>query len=285
MTAKLKLIAMCTNAFQFCHEMDRDSTFCEERYLLPAWFIKRNGRTEAELAGASEQMISSASSCEHCKQSKGDDEDYWDDMREYPAHTEKDTSDPQPGVSAQSPPRNIIHHNKTFVELRDTILANFVPEKDGRFGRPQDFVVVFRVKEGHRHVTEPTWVYRTGVQLAKMMSASLVSLDFQDLEDLACAFYHQDQENSNCDEAGDSATVDADADDICDEDNDDEETRDDCSSPFKAWKPNLELFTIFEYWHDSPRHCRPGEKVARLRRCSCPPTIMTWSPDPSYIER
>lgn len=139
--------------------MDGNSSLCEARYQLPAWFIKRK---EAELAGTPDQMAFCASSCEFCKQSKGDDEDNSDHTRQCPVHNGKDTSGPQLCVSAQARLTNVIHH-KTFVELRDTILANFVLEEDGRVGRPQDFGVIFRVKEGHRHVTEPTWVYQAGV--------------------------------------------------------------------------------------------------------------------------
>lgn len=235
---------MCIHILYFCHEMDGTSSSCEDRYQLPAWFLNHHIRTEADLAGTPNRMVFCDSSCDDCKESKRDDEYDGDDMMESPARTEESTGDPGPGVSAQETLRNRIHY-KTFMELRDTVLANFVLDQDGRLLRPDEFGVVFRVKEGDKYVMDAAWIYEAGVKLAKAMGVSLVTLDYEDMEELACAFYHQDQENTNGKEADGAVTVDPDPKDTRIDSSGTDKAEKDEAEKDEAWKPDMESFTTF----------------------------------------
>lgn len=246
---KLKLSAILIDTLHFSHEMDGHASCCEACYQLPAWFLKHNVKTEAELANAPNRMVFCRSICDDCKDSRGDDEDNEDGMRESSVRTEESTSEPEPGVSAQEPARNTIHY-KTFVELRDTILAKFVLDQDGKIGRPEDLGVVFCVKRGDKNVMDAAWISQAGVQLAKAMGVSLVTLDFEDLEELACAFYHQDREKPECKETDGKETDGAvtaipnPTDTRIDNSGIDEARKDD-DSVENAWKPDMDSFTTF----------------------------------------
>lgn len=233
--------------------MEGTSSSYKDRYQLPAWFLKRHVKTEADLAGTPNQIAFCDSSCDECKISRRDDIDNGDDMIEKPARTEESSGDPEPGVSAQETLTNTIHY-KTFVELRDTIVANFVLDQDGRLGRPYEFSVVFRVKEGDKYVMDAAWTYQVGVQLAKAMGVSLVTLDYEDMEELACAFYHQDQEKADGEADGTVKVGPDPADTGIDNNNTDEAQKDeaqkdaaqkDNDSLEKAWKPDMDSFGTF----------------------------------------
>lgn len=195
-------------------------------YVLPGWFMERNVKTPLELTRMPNQMV--FCDCKDCEEAKADDEAFEDEEQ---WATQKSAGVKNVGESGQH--TDTIHY-KTFAELRDTTLSTFAPGDEGKLAFLRDSSVVYRLGEPRKcsccsgtsiYVMEPVWMDRAVVQLAKKLAfASLISFDFEDLEELGYDFHRQDiQAKKRCTDDEDEGT----------------------DSTAKSWDPDMESFTTY----------------------------------------
>lgn len=161
------------------------------RYHLPAWFLERNVKSSSDFEGSV-----SICQCKGC-------EDYrklyeCEEAEDQPPGSESTADDPKPEeqshISSEKHDydcEDAISYAK-FSELRDTVATNML----WRHVRPQDSSVLFRrcAAPGCSTCTmEPVHMSDIVGQVAKSLGMGLVSLSFEDLEELGSDFHAQDR--------------------------------------------------------------------------------------------
>lgn len=186
----------------------------EKLYTLPKWFMERNVKTAQDLTAIPDQI--SFCNCDDCKQARLDDEalegqqqpdkktDGGEPGEEEPGEEEPGGEEPggeEPGEEEPGQNPDEMHY-KPFSELHDVTYASLMPSRNGRLG--PNPTTIFRVNGTSS--LEPTWMSQVIVQLAKASKAmSIITFDFETLEELGCEFHHQDQERA---ERGGSTSTD-----------------------------------------------------------------------------
>lgn len=193
-------------------------------YVLPGWFMERNVKTPLELTRMPNQIV--FCDCKDCEEAKADDEAF-EDEEQWATQTSAGVKNVgEPGQHTDT-----IHY-KTFAELCDTTFLTFAPGDEGKLAFPRDSSVVYRVEKpstcsccSGTSIVEPVWMDRAVVQLAKKLAfASLISFDFEDLEELGYDFHRQDnQAKKRCTDDEDEGT----------------------DSTAKSWDPDMESFTTY----------------------------------------
>lgn len=163
------------------------------RYHLPAWFLERNVKASSDLEG--HVCICQCEACEKYKKL------YEDEETEDETPGSESTADaPQPeGESHTSSEKHETDNEDAicyakFSELRDTVATNML----WRHMRPKDSSVLFRrcsVSGCSTCSMEPVHMNDIVGQVAKSLSMGLVSLSFEDLEELGSDFHAQDKVN------------------------------------------------------------------------------------------
>lgn len=181
------------------------SSSSDSAYVLPEWFMERNVKTALELARVPDQMVF-CDECgrPECKAARADDDD---DVRE-----EAEQPGEKPAVvKGEDEPgqRPEVIHYDTFAKLRDLTCTTFMYGDGEELVLPADSAVVFRLEgSGGGDIIEPAWMSRCVVQLAKESAfVSLISFNFEDLEELGWDFHRQDKEEAKTRNAQDDVEV------------------------------------------------------------------------------
>lgn len=161
------------------------------RYHLPAWFLERNVQTCSDFDGS--VSICQCKVCESYKKLYEDEE-----AEDQSPGGESIADDPKPEEESHTSSEkhdydceDAISYAK-FSELRDTVATNMV----WRHMRPGDSSVLFRrcAASGCSTCTmEPVHMSDIVGQVATSLGMGLISLSFEDLEELGSDFHAQDK--------------------------------------------------------------------------------------------
>lgn len=163
------------------------------RYHLPAWFLERNVKTPSDIKG--HVSICQCKACEDYKKLYEDeDEETEDQTPEGEPTKEEPKPEEQSHTSAEKHDgdyEDAISYAK-FSELRDMVATTML----WRHMRPKDSCVLLRRCSETRCSDcpmEPVHMNDIAGQVAKSLGMGLVSLSFEDLEQLGCDFHAQDR--------------------------------------------------------------------------------------------
>lgn len=163
------------------------------RYHLPAWFLERNVKTPSNIKG--HVSICQCKACEDYKKLYEDeDEETEDQTPEGEPTKEEPKPEEQSHTSAEKHDgdyQDAISYAK-FSELRDMVATTML----WRHMRPNDSCVLLRRCSETRCSDcpmEPVHMNDIVGQVAQSLSMGLVSLSFEDLEELGCDFHAQDR--------------------------------------------------------------------------------------------
>ncbi|KAH8769026.1 ATPase family AAA domain-containing protein 1-A, partial [Diaporthe sp. PMI_573] len=173
---------------------ERPSKASSSRYTLPAWFLERNVKTTPDLKGVESQVP--ICQCETCVKYKDsyDDIDSEDEPPQSESTTDAPTPEDESHTSAEkheTSQEDAISYAK-FSELRDAVASNML----WRRMRPQDSTVLLRrcsVAECTTCSMEPAFMNDVVTQVAKSLGMGLISLSYEDLEQLGSDFHTQDK--------------------------------------------------------------------------------------------
>ncbi|KAK7710623.1 hypothetical protein SLS63_012897 [Diaporthe eres] len=179
------------------------------RYHLPDWFLERNVKTSADLEGS--VPICQCKACENYKKLYEDEETEVEtpaseSTSEDPKaedHKAEDpkAEDPKPEEDSHTSSEKHDHDCEDaisyakFSELRDMVATNML----WRHMRPQDSSVLFRrctVPDCSTCLMEPVHMGDIVSQVAKSLGMGMLSLSFEDLEELGSDFHVQDKGNA-----------------------------------------------------------------------------------------
>lgn len=161
------------------------------RYHLPAWFLKRNVKASSELEGY--VCICQCSACESYMKLYEDEE-----TEDRPLGSESTADDSQPGEESHTSSEKHDYYYEDaisyakFSELRDMVATNML----WRHMRPQDSSVLLRrcsVSGCSTCSMEPVHMNDIVGQVAKSLGMGMVSLSFEDLEELGSEFHVQEK--------------------------------------------------------------------------------------------
>lgn len=173
----------------------RTSKVSSSRYSLPAWFLERNVKTALDLKGIEGQFpICQCEACVKCKNSH-DDIDAEDESPGSESASDDPKPEDEPHTSAEkheTSHEDAISYAK-FSELRDAVATSIL----WRHMRPQDSGVLLRrcsVMSCATCPMEPVLMNDVVVQVAKSLEMDLISLNYEDLEELGSEFHTQDKQ-------------------------------------------------------------------------------------------
>lgn len=158
------------------------------RYHLPAWFLERNVKTSSDIEGS--VSICQCKGCEDYKKLY--------EGEETEDQSESTAEDPEPEEESHTSSEkhdydceDAISYDK-FSELRDMVATNML----WRHMRPQDSSVLLRrcaVSGCSTCSMEPVHMNDIVGQVVKSLGMGLVTLSFEDLEELGSDFHAQDR--------------------------------------------------------------------------------------------
>lgn len=167
------------------------------RYSLPAWFLERNVKTALDLKETESQFpICQCETCVKCKKNYDDI-----DAEEEPSESEptSDDSKPEDEPHTSAEKHETSHEDAIpyakFSELRDTVATSML----WRHMRPQNSGVLLRrcsVLSCDTCTMEPVLMNDMVVQVAKSLEMDLISLSYEDLEELGSEFHTQDKQQT-----------------------------------------------------------------------------------------
>lgn len=168
------------------------------RYSLPAWFLERNVKTALDLKEIETQFpICQCKTCVKCKNNY-DDIDSEDESSNSEPTSHDSKPEDEPHTSAEK--HEISHEDAIsyakFSELRDTVATSML----WRHMRPQDSGVLLRrcsVMSCTTCPMDPVFMNDMVVQVAKSLEMDLISLSYEDLEELGCEFHTQDKQHAD----------------------------------------------------------------------------------------
>ncbi|KAJ0107775.1 hypothetical protein J7T55_000037 [Diaporthe amygdali] len=162
------------------------------RYSLPAWFIERNVKTPSDLEILKDQAI--ICQCKICQDYQKSYEDIDSDSDDQPPESDVLEADEEEHNSAET--HEISHEDAIsyakFSELRDLVATNML----WRHMRPQDSSVLLRrcsVSGCSTCAMEPLLMNDFVTHVAKSLGTALITLSFEDLEELGGDFHAQDK--------------------------------------------------------------------------------------------
>lgn len=161
------------------------------RYHLPAWFLERNVKVSSELEGY--VCICQCSACESYRKLYEDEE-----TEDQPPGGDFTANGPQAGEESHTSSEKHDYYYEDaisyakFSELRDMVATNML----WRHMRPRDSSVLLRrcsVSGCSTCSMEPAHMNDIVGQVAKSLGMGMVSLSFEDLEELGSEFHAQEK--------------------------------------------------------------------------------------------
>lgn len=163
------------------------------RYHLPDWFLQRNVKGPSDING--HVCVCQCKACEEYKKLYEEEEEETEDQ---PSEGEPTKDEPKPEEQSHTSAEkhdgdfeDAISYAK-FSDLRDMVATTML----WRHMRPKDSSVLFRRCSETRCsdcLMEPVHMNDIVGQVAKSLGMGLVSLSFEDLEELGCDFHAQDR--------------------------------------------------------------------------------------------
>lgn len=169
------------------------------RYHLPDWFLERNVKTSSDLEGS--VPICQCKACEKYKKLYEDEETEDETPASESTSEDPKPEDPKPEEDSHTSSEKHDHDCEDaisyakFSELRDMVATNML----WRHVRPQDSSVLLRrcaVSGCGTCTMEPILMSDIVDQVAKSLGMGMVSLSFEDLEELGSDFHAQDKRHS-----------------------------------------------------------------------------------------
>lgn len=163
------------------------------RYRLPSWFLERNIKDPSRLEGC--VPIFPICQCEYCERCK---KLYENEEKEWQAPGSESTADlSREKFNPQSPAHDDCDYEdaityRRFSELRNLVTTSMV----WRHMRPEESSVLFRrcsTSDCQNCIMEAVRMDDIVTQVAKSLGMGMVSLSYEDLEELGSEFHFQDK--------------------------------------------------------------------------------------------